>query len=76
MNANTLYLKIAAISAMIVFAVGCSEFNAPTASESADTQISSTQYLPIEDVIANVEAMGYRVIPRKPMRSTMSVAIR
>ncbi|MCB1059877.1 MAG: hypothetical protein KDB65_06590 [Calditrichaeota bacterium] len=65
MKANTPILKIVAMSALIVFAIGCSEFNAPTASQSTESEISNSQYMPIEQAIANVEAMGYRVITPK-----------
>ncbi|MCB9365673.1 MAG: hypothetical protein H6506_04830 [Calditrichaeota bacterium] len=53
---------IAGIIALLVFAVGCSEISAPTMSSDADITSESTQYPPIEGVIANLESQGYRVV--------------
>lgn len=54
-------MKTLLISALIVFAVGCSEFNAPTASVTTDEAISY-QYPPLDEALAAAEAAGYTVI--------------
>jgi len=62
MKTNTQSIKALMIAALVVLAVGCSEFNAPTASQPPETSSENFQYPPIENVIATVEAAGYRVI--------------
>jgi hypothetical protein len=66
MNRSIHVVKIAILSALALLAIGCSELNAPTASQSTDAVIESVQYPPVEDVLAIVEAAGYRVIDMSP----------
>ncbi len=62
MRINILPIKALAIAALVVFAVGCSELNAPTASSPPETSSENFQYPPIDNVIATVENAGYKVV--------------
>ncbi len=62
MRINILPIKALAVAALVVFAVGCSELNAPTASSPTETSTENFQYPPIDNVIATVENAGYKVV--------------
>ncbi len=62
MKRNIRTIKISVLTALIVFAIGCSEYSAPTASQPTDTPTENFQYPPVEDVIATVEAAGYHLV--------------
>lgn len=65
-RAITLTIKAVAGLALIMFAVGCSEFNAPTASQPSQESSGISQYPPIENTLAAIEAAGYRAIDLAP----------
>ncbi len=67
MKTNIQTIRVLFVAALVVFAVGCSEFNAPTASEPPESSGENFQYPPIDNVIANVEAAGYRVVSLEAM---------
>lgn len=62
MKTNIQTIRALLVVALIVVAVGCSEFNAPTASQPPESSGENFQYPPIDNVIANVEAAGYKVV--------------
>lgn len=62
MRTNIQTIKALVLTTLVIVAVGCSEFNAPTASVPPEPATDSQQYPPIESAIASVEAAGYQII--------------
>jgi len=59
-------IKLGFALSIIVVAVGCSEFDAPIAPQSAEQTFVPSQYPPLEDAIANLELAGYRTVNPAP----------
>lgn len=70
MDAFIRALKISILLSILAIAVGCSEVNAPTASLQSDDAVSSSQYPPLDNIIANLEAAGYRAV-NPPVQSRL-----